>query len=297
MHQIYVATPSIGFGELIRQSLEEAGQCKVGIASGEDTALQMIGNQPPALVVLDSDLGLEPVNRLAKQLKEMAPEARLLIIPPEDEDASAALSDVIVDGFLSKPFYLPDLLDTVQSLLGITLHPAENQLKTSSNSENDPVRGSQTAQHWPRLAAVRTKNPQNRVAAPAWFQDSGTVRGVLNRQFLETAAYGAFILRYDQVWAATGRLTEPTASSLALAIIQQWSQDTGTDLARFVHLEELEGDCMLYATSLGSEYILTMIFDAETPFSMIRRQANTLARNVKQPPDTAEEFEVPASVV
>ncbi len=297
MHQIFVATPSIGFGELICQSLEEAGSCKVGIASGEETALQMIAQQTPALVVLDSDLGMESLARLAKQLRELAPAARLLVIPPDDETAGSILDDVGVDGFLSKPFYLPDLLETVHALLGIPPNQAHTQPEADVKNEHTPTRPQKLTESWPRLATTRAKNSHQRLAAPAWFQDLGTVRGVLNRQFSETAAYGAFILRYDQVWAATGQLTELTAGALAMAIIQQWSQDNGTDLARFVHLDELDGDCMLYATSLGSEYILTLIFDAETPFSMIRKQASTLARNVKQPPDLAGELEMPAGAI
>ena len=37
---------------------------------------------------------------------------------------------------------------------------------------------------------------------------------------------------------------------------------------------------MLYATSMSAEVILALVFDAETPFSTIRSQANSLARSL-----------------
>lgn len=59
---------------------------------------------------------------------------------------------------------------------------------------------------------------------------------------------------------------------------------TKSDLARFTRLGSTGGEYMLYATSLGSGLILALAFDAETPFSKIRSQANQLARELAAPP-------------
>jgi REP element-mobilizing transposase RayT len=50
---------------------------------------------------------------------------------------------------------------------------------------------------------------------------------------------------------------------------------------RFVRLESTKAEHMLYATSMSANVILALVFDAETPFSTIRSQANALARSLE----------------
>ncbi|MGB7874200.1 MAG: IS200/IS605 family transposase, partial [Anaerolineales bacterium] len=45
-------------------------------------------------------------------------------------------------------------------------------------------------------------------------------------------------------------------------------------------LESTKAEHMLYATSMSLDVILALVFDAETPFSTIRSQANSLARSL-----------------
>jgi len=51
-----------------------------------------------------------------------------------------------------------------------------------------------------------------------------------------------------------------------------------------VRLEATGGEYMLYAIGLGGEFVLALAFDAETPFSKIRSQANDLARALASAP-------------
>ena len=62
---------------------------------------------------------------------------------------------------------------------------------------------------------------------------------------------------------------------------------TKSDMARFIRLGSTGGEYMVYATSLGGGLILTLAFDAETPFSKIRSQASHLARALSSPPAPA----------
>jgi REP element-mobilizing transposase RayT len=52
------------------------------------------------------------------------------------------------------------------------------------------------------------------------------------------------------------------------------------DLLKFLRLNTTQAEHMLYATQLGNTAILVMIFDAETPFSAIRRQATHLSESL-----------------
>lgn len=78
----------------------------------------------------------------------------------------------------------------------------------------------------------------------------------------------------------TGQLSQNAANELASTVSRHWDGQKGNDLLRFVRLESTKAEHMLYATSMTDDVILALVFDAETPFSTIRSQANTLARSL-----------------
>ena len=51
-----------------------------------------------------------------------------------------------------------------------------------------------------------------------------------------------------------------------------------------IRLQATEGEYMLYATRLSGSYVLSVVFDAETPFSKIRAQASSLAEALSTAP-------------
>ena len=52
----------------------------------------------------------------------------------------------------------------------------------------------------------------------------------------------------------------------------------------FIRLNTTEAEHMLYATRLANDMVLALIFDAETPFSTIRTQANQLVHSLSASP-------------
>jgi hypothetical protein len=112
---------------------------------------------------------------------------------------------------------------------------------------------------------------------------------------LESSAQAALIVKDGSLWAYAGQLSQPAAQELAVTAANYWAQEremppaalkeiTKSDMARFIRLGSTGGEYMVYATSLGGGLILTLAFDAETPFSKIRSQASHLARALSSPP-------------
>jgi hypothetical protein len=221
----------------------------------------------------------ELVDQLRRSIDQQGEKLRLLIVPPE-ADQVADFEQLEVDGFISKPFYLPDLLEKVGQILGVEQQPPIDPIETEQ-----PTAREHTSSRKNGLGKnqVRTAPPPEQEPAPGWFQDADQVRRVLEEGFSASMACGAFVLRYDQVWASVGQIPAEISQELGISLAQQWSTGSGTDLARFVHLEVCGGDCMLYATNLGDEYLLAIVFEAERPFSLIRKQASKLARCLRQP--------------
>ena len=97
---------------------------------------------------------------------------------------------------------------------------------------------------------------------------------------MESSAQAALITRESELWAYAGQLSQNAANELAATVSRHWDGQKGNDLLRFVRLESTKAEHMLYATSMAANVILALVFDAETPFSTIRSQANSLARSL-----------------
>lgn len=128
-----------------------------------------------------------------------------------------------------------------------------------------------------------------RGAAPAWLEDVTRAAQHLTRLSLETAAQAALIVRDASLWAYAGELPQSTAEELAQRATRFYNHNGGSDIARFVRLEGAHrGEYLMYATSLGGDMLLALVFDVSTPFTKIRSQAVRLARALASPPGEEE---------
>jgi CheY-like chemotaxis protein len=270
---VLVITPATGFGELIQQSLDASGLYQTTPVSNGEHALYIAGREKVNLVILDSDLEGYNLKELVDQLRRHSERLKLVVIPPDMQQPHPDLDQLGVDAYLSKPFYLPDLLDTVNILLQSDpehAQPAESDSHAISSSGGPPIAASSPG------SADHPREP-----APDWFQDVEQVEGELMANYPATQACGVFLLRYDQLWASVGKISESEIQNLASLLTSHWAHGSDTDLARFIHLAECGGDCMLYATHIGEEYVLALVFEAEKPFSLIRKQTARLVHNLR----------------
>gem|GEM_PF-3588232 len=116
--KILVATPLAAFGELIRQSLEEVGRYQVEVTGSAADAIARCHKTLFDLAILDSDLkDAGPIGAFGRAVLELVPRVQLVVIPPDNNPNHPKLGGLKVQAFLNKPFYLPDLIETVEHLL------------------------------------------------------------------------------------------------------------------------------------------------------------------------------------
>jgi REP element-mobilizing transposase RayT len=185
-----------------------------------------------------------------------------VMIPPNSDEAQAELENLHPEGFLAKPFYLPDMIETVEKI--ITQKGLKDQAPITVQAPT-PV----------RINSGPLRLPSQ---APAWLTDVNRAAQHLTRLTLESASQAALITKADVVWAYAGELPRNAAEELARTVAYFFSEDVAGDMARYVRLESTDAEVMVYATSLGAEFVLAVVFDAEMPFSRIRNQANDLAK-------------------
>ena len=117
---VLVATPHAAFGELLKISLLESAPYQIDVVQSAHAARELFsapGRPPYDLAIFDSSLADEPFTRLCRDLLERQPGVRLIVIPPENNPNHPALGGLLPHGYLSRPFYQPDLVATVDRLL------------------------------------------------------------------------------------------------------------------------------------------------------------------------------------
>ena len=266
---ILVVTPNVGFGELICQILDETGDFALMLATNRKEALKISKTDEPALMILETELNGTPVSELVEIVRKDLPELLLILIVPELASELDAFSEMIPNGVLQKPVYLPDLMNMVDD--------------TIRNCGLDDI---DRAQSKPKATTGQLvlNNEENPPPPPEWLSDVNLAAQHLARLSLESSAQASLISKGDQIYAYAGELPRPAAEELARTVASHFENGGGSDLARFIRLDETGGEYMLYATGLGGEYVLATVFDAEMPFSKIRAQASNLAVALSSPP-------------
>jgi REP element-mobilizing transposase RayT len=262
--ELIVVTPQASFGELIRQSLNDTGSFHIHMASDKAQAILAAENKTCSLALLDMELGEQELLDIGRSLRSMNPDLDLVILA--DEDLPPDMDAIRPWVLLRKPFYLPDFIQLVRA---VPIIPGE--LINVLEEDNKPMNQND-------MEPASQDNPQ--VIDIPWLNDVSKAAQHLTRLTLESSAQAALITREKELWAYAGQLSQNAANELAATVSRHWDGQKGNDLLRFVRLESTKAEHMLYATSMTFGVILALVFDAETPFSTIRSQANSLARSL-----------------
>jgi REP element-mobilizing transposase RayT/CheY-like chemotaxis protein len=258
---------------MVQQSLEETGKYKTILVPSAMEALSCLRTRTFSLAILDADMQGQNMRALAQALKMTQKNLCLIVIPPDNNPQHSDLAQVAFDGFLTKPFYLPDLLDTVAE--GLSKKIENTPTAPLSTTKNSPVQSTRIAD-----------------STPDWLKDVTRAAQHLTRLSLESSAQAALIVRQGELWAYAGQLSQPAAQEVAAAVVRFWmdgrpptagKSTRSLDMVRVVRLNNTGCDTLLYVTPLGRDMVLALAFDAETPFSKIRSQASHLARSLASP--------------
>ncbi len=140
------------------------------------------------------------------------------------------------------------------------------------------------------LAFLRGEQEAARPASPpqqgtteenAWLEDAQRAAGYLTQLTLESSAQAAMILRAGHTWAYAGQLSQDAIRELE-QVTQRISRQKAGEVLRFIHLNTTRAEHLLYLTPIEETVLLTLIFDAETPFSVLRAQAHRLTNLLRQ---------------
>lgn len=238
---VLLVTPSTALGETIRRTLEETAFCRVHVVANKSTAVVRADAIGVPLALLDLALGEDMLIETGLALRTIRQGINLVILC--DDNASVPLFDDLRPWILvRKPFRMADFMNAISQ-----------------------------PQSTPASANINTATP--------WLNDATKAAQHLTRITLESSAQAALITQKNDLWAYAGGLSQSAASEVAQTVTRNWDGQRGSDLLRFIRLESTKAEHMLYATRLTTDTVLALVFDAETPFSTIRGQANQLVND------------------
>lgn len=250
---ILVVTPHTAFGELIQNSLEERSQYQVCLVHSAKEARAAYNRERYQLAICDSSVDDEPFVPLCLDLLEKQKGIRLVVIPPENNPNHPELGGLIPHGYLSYPFYLPDLQETISRLI--------NQQETD--------------QEQPALLSY---------TLPPWLTEPATLQRYLTNELANMQATAGFIgasceQGNQKLLASAGPLLTETIEELAAVVFRYMKWDKKTDLMRFIRLADRQ-DFLVYATPIAGDLMLILVYDPGEPISQVRPQTKTLAQKL-----------------
>ncbi len=270
---VLIADPNTAFATMIQQVLEETTRFKVTVVGSGADAVNAFSRGDYDLAILEAmleDFSLRDIIAVLRARQSALP---IMVVQSPGVD----ISGLDLQGHLARPFYIPEL----QGVIEETLRQPVNGIAPRPRPKTGPL---PPIGGGPEAAAPATPNtaptPITRRAsppppAPAWLDEVGRAAQYLTSLTLESSAAAALLMRGQKLIAYAGQFDQERVEELSRIVADYWAKDASggqAAQARFIRLSS-GSDYLVYSTMAAAEVVLSMAFQAETPLSMIRKQA------------------------
>jgi CheY-like chemotaxis protein len=263
MRNVLIADPNTAFATVVGEALKRMGGYSFRLAASGPEAEQLCAQLRPDLAVIDVDLPECQPADLIGRLRSLVPGLPIILIPYSQDDVP---SDLDIQGILTKPFFLPDLPELINSILGPLPEP-----------EPQPDRVMAVPLSATRPRRIRETPP----AKPIVITEK-------NRALVEghVAALGHAV-RDEPVLLTLGKkvitiaphLSKTAASALAEVVVRAWD---GRDASPGSEVVRFEGDSestryMLYSYVVTGELMLSLALRVRIPLPTLRKLVHEAA--------------------
>ena len=250
------------------------------------------------LAIVESELEDFSLGDLVVGLRSRLPNLAIMVIPPFGAKELGDTTILDLQGALPKPFYLPKLESMVDEALAKPVHGkmrTASPEKTIQHEIGDRCRASQsgapaspaaaradglTVAGFPTLTPKAAPAPKPLIApvkSESKLVDVDRAAQYLTTLTLESAANAAMLInKHDRTLiASAGHLNQNEVNVLLRSVSEHWAKNESGAQVQVV------GEQLLYSTLVTSDVIIAMVFQAQTPLSMIRKQAKHAAGILK----------------
>ena len=264
------------FAVMLQEGLEREGAYRASVKTDSDDALHALSENTFDLAIVDLGIddaaGLDGPS-LARELRQLQNDLRLILIPLSGDELPSGLSDLSVQGTLSKPFFLPDLPGRIDEALAqpIILEPkaeTESEKVEESSEESEPKKPDFSSEQDAVEIAELFESPRERNQA---------ITQELEMLSQEINAEAVILTRGEHVLASAGRIKSDDIDTLAQIVSDNWraSDRVAQILGRAQHCFEQSmegGEHMLYSLSVTEKILISVILSADVRLGIIRHQ-------------------------
>lgn len=257
--RILIADRDVAFAATLKQAIERSGLYQATVAGSAAIALDAQAAAPFDLAILD--LGLEDLQgaELIRALRRQQPDLRIIVSPRDPDFNPEELAALDIQGVLRRPVAFAELPALIAAAL--------------VRSPSPPARAARTE------AVMRAARQ-------------------LERLTLEAGAEAALLTETGELVAHTGQLPREEVEALAALVAEGWRENGGAPIGneaqvRFVRLKPDGPDYLLYSAPVINNAVLSLVFHADTPLSVIRGQARRISERLRHAPEPEVEVEQP----
>jgi CheY-like chemotaxis protein len=266
---ILIVDANPGFAGMLQQALSSVGfQCILAHTGRE--AFQLASGGLVDLAIVDFHLPDGPAEELVRALQGVHPGILLLGIPPDNDPDNPVIPMLGMQGAITKPFYLPDLVPQIAALLGAEVPSLAEVFPEEPETLEETV--------------IKPPPPKKSTRSVPWLENAGKASAWLERLSAENSALACLITHGAELHAGAGSLSREKLSLLARRVSQMWAETPGGAIAQYVRLPPENEEMFLYSISLALNYDLTLLFDRKTSLSVARRRAKVFEKALDVPP-------------
>jgi putative transposase len=261
---VLVVDANTAFATMLQQALQDQRGCQVALAVTAAEAVALAAKTAFDLAIVDMGLPDVSGGDAVRGLRAARPHLAVIAIPFNTDPGDPELQALDVQGFLTKPFFLPTLDSVVEEALSRPVGGVA------------PARPAKREQPEPEPASP----PVPQTPAPAWLEDRAAAARRLEALLRRTAAGGALLVHGSGLIARAGEYPGEAFDRMGEIVQAHLARDRrggqGT-LMRFVKVASSGLECLLFAMPLAPDLMLALVFQADVPISKVRRQAREAA--------------------
>jgi len=302
---ILVVDSDEGFGNMLKEGLENSGYYTAKCVHTGSHALEMIVEQAFDLIIIDMALtDMAPV-KLVRAVREAKNGIRIMMIPLIGQDLPDKVKGLEINGILTKPFFVGDLPMLIDQALGqpkagpsvrpVAPAPAKVSAPPANSASPAPVRpptAPKAAPPEPSVAqgALAVDAPPTLNFATVPPQTIRYLRGneaeilrLLDDLNREVRAEAILLIAGVELIAQAGMLSRVQCQELTMLVAQssqaaaQAASFLGERAGHFAQSLHEGAEYRLYSLSLGQGILLSLALSSNVPLGMIRHQSRQIA--------------------
>jgi CheY-like chemotaxis protein len=296
--RILIIDSDRAFATALQEQLRDEGDLEARVALGSAEAIQALQEHDYDLTILDMGLDTDEFDddetrvqaalALIPQIRATRPAMRLMLIPLMGEDLPTEATEMDIQGTLSKPFFVDDLLPRLESSLALPpprTQPPPAMSRPSPAPHRPPDRAVEPEPAAPRPAAS-TADLEG--APPGRVPAEDAIRQALFELVRETAADAAVFVGPAGLVVHEGVLDSGRADALAQQVrhtletsrrVSQFLEGSNAPLTQQI----LEGvRTRLYVCVLSPGHALAVLTPLDTTLGLIRINMQRTSRSLQR---------------